>query len=204
MKQMPLSEMPDIDPMDQPAEQRRKKKKKGEKIREVIPAGLDIYPYATEHVNWARAEGGAWAILGMVVILIGIVPWWAANWIPVIPPALMRYGVIQYILLFPLYLFNFVLFRISAMNEFYQLALIVNAMGLADEIWLTFVLIYNFYACNFGIYPSSCKGNYWIDILVSIPTILLLIVGFGSISKILFVLSHTGGTSPLYFRLANY
>ena len=195
--------MPDIDPMDQPAEQRRKKRK-NEKTREVIPAGIDIYPYATEHVNWARAEGGSWAILGMVAIAIGIVPWWALNWIPVIPPALMRYGVIQYILLFPLFLFDLVLFRTSAMNEFYQLALIVNAFGLADVIWLTFVLIYNFYACNVGIYPSTCKDNYWIDILVSIPTIILLIVAFACISKILFVLSHTGGTSPLYFRLANY
>jgi hypothetical protein len=180
-----------------------KKKKKVSK-REVIPAGIDVYPFAQEFVNWACAQGGWWAIVGIITVLIGVVPWWALNWIPVIPPALMRYGVIQYILLVPVYLFNLIVFATSRMTEFYQLALIINALALADEIWLTVVLTYNFVACITGLYPSTCTGNYFIDILMSLPTVVLLIVGFATIAKILFVLAHSSGTSPLYFRLINH
>jgi hypothetical protein len=182
-----------------------RKKPKKEVKREIIPAGVDIYPFATEFVNWACALGGWWAILGMVTVAAGVIFWLIfLRPIPIIPPAVLRYGMIQYILLFPLYLFNFILFRVSKMVEFYQLGLIVNALGLADEIWLTFVIIYNFYACSFGVYPSSCTGNYTIDFIVFWPTLILLLVGFASVAKILTVIAHAGHTTPLYYRLINH
>jgi hypothetical protein len=165
-----------------------------------VPTGLDTYPWATELLNTARAELGLEAIWGMVTILVGIVPFWLAHWIPSLPPSVMRYGAIYYILLFPLFLFNFLLAYFSSVNEFYRVAVALNVAGFAMEVFLTVILVYNFYACIAGIYPSTCTGNYLIDGIVSVATIILLWKGLESLANCLFIVLRTSNlSSPRFY-----
>jgi hypothetical protein len=187
----------------------RKKKQKGgagtRTVQRLIPAGYDTYPMNSQYVVAARADFGAWGIWGCLAVLLGPVILYALGLIPLLPPAVMRYGFLQYIFLFPLYLWNMLLPKITDVAEFYQLALVLNAVALADEIWLAVVLGYNFYACHVGIYPNTCRNNYPPDILMAIPTVALLIIGAASVSKLLFVLARTSGTMPPSFiRATNY
>ena len=179
-----------------------KKAKRREQV--LVPAGLDTYPWATEFVNWARADVGSWAILAIVTVVVGVFPWWILQWVYSLPQALMRYGAVQYFVLGVLYFFNVILVKISSAVEFYQLALGLNVAGLVLEIWLAVVIIYNFYACHAGIYPVECKNNYQIDLLMAIPTFLLLFAGFASCTKLSYIVFRTSNTTPpVFIRLTN-
>jgi hypothetical protein len=185
--------------------QKRHKKKKTRTVQRLIPAGYDTYPMNNQYVVASRADFGSWGIWGCLAVLLGPLILFSLGYIPLLPPVVMRYGFIQYMFLFPLYLWNMLLPKITDVAEFYQLALVLNVIAWADEIWLTVVLSYNFYACQVGIYDPVCRNNYPVDILMSVPTVGLFIIGAASVSKLMFVLARTSGTTPPSFiRATNY
>jgi len=169
--------------------------------RTYIPAGLDTYPWATEMVQTAKADMGRQSIWAMVTIgVILLVFWFILLWIPSLPPAIMRYGAIYFFFLFPLYLFNLLLSYYTSVNEFYRVGLALNIFGVILEVFIAAILGYNYYACQTEIYPSTCRGNYLVDGVVSIAMLVLLFKGLECLSNCIYIVMRTSGvTSPRYY-----
>lgn len=191
---------------EQPVYQKPAKAPKGTRtVERVIGPGYETFPMNNQFVVAARGDFGAWGVWGFVAWLFGPTLLVSLFRIPVIPPALMRYGYIEYVFFGPLYLWNLLLPKITDRREFYQFALGLNAVALGLEIWLFVVLCYNWYACTVGIYPNECKKNYPIDLPMTAATLALLIVGIATVGKLVFVLTRTANTTPPSFvRVTNY
>ncbi len=101
----------------------------------------------------------------------------------------MRYGLIQYLPLLPVYMFNCVLFGGVKRHDLYQVGLVANSFSTANTMWLIFVLFYNFYACDSGLYDSICTGNYVVDFVILGLTLLFQTVNIFCLVRILIVLS---------------
>lgn len=188
-----------------PKPKKPKKSSQTRAVERLIPAGYETYPMNNQFVVAARGDFGAWGIWGFLTWLLGPTLAVAIFIIPVMMPSLMRYGYIQYVFFGPLYAWNMLLPKITDQREFYQLALILNAVALGVELWLGAVLAYNWYACSFGVYPSECKDNYPPDLYASVFTFAFIIIGVASVGKLLFVLSRTSNTSPpTFLRVTNY
>jgi hypothetical protein len=129
------------------------------------------------------------AQIAMGVVMTHILPFWVINWIPSLPPSVLRYGAIEYFCLVPIYLFNLLVACYSTTNDFYLSALLLNVASLPLEILLLVGLGHSFYTCTQGIAPSSCTGNYVMDILATYTSLLLICMGVSSVYHFFFIVT---------------
>jgi hypothetical protein len=162
--------------------------------RTLIPTGLDIFPWATTFINEARfalTRYAIWAFVAIFVILI----FWIARWVPGTTTAVWRYGAFSFFVLFPFYLLNALIALYSTVTEFYVVGAFLFLFAYALQVYLVVVLFVNFYNCFLGTFPPSCTGNLVVDTFVSIPAVILVVVGFFTCLEYLFIIARTSNTN---------
>jgi hypothetical protein len=173
-----------------PMNQKLKRKKR------VIPAGIDVYPWSAFYMNMSRYSIGSYSIPALLSIITVFILFLFLL-VPGLPPVIWRYGAFYYLILFPLYFLNVFLPQ-SMVNEFYGVALFFNICALALETFLTYLIGYNFYQCITGNFPSTCTSNYLIDIIMSVPTLILFFCGVLVCYHYWVVVGRSSGTSRPY------
>jgi hypothetical protein len=185
----------DYEDEEEYAKKRRRKKKASSYV---VPPSIDTYPWGNILVNGYRYNIGGYSIWAMVSIAVVIWLWYPFQWIPGIPPALMRYGVIEYIPFTFVYFINLFLPAISKVTEVYFLFFCFNLAAWFLAAFLSWVLFYNFYHCWNGDLPSTCTANYLIDIIMCVPTGVIWFVSFMCTVYYFAIVTRTSGTSRPY------
>jgi hypothetical protein len=149
-------------------------------------------------VNGYRYSIGGNSIWPLVALAFVIWFWFPWMIIPGIPPALMRYGLIEYLPFIFVFGANLLVPALSRVSEMYAIYCAFNLAALVWATWLCWVFLYNFYHCMDGSLPDSCKANYGIDIVMSIPTALIWIFLFFCTAYYFAIVTRTTGTTRPY------
>jgi hypothetical protein len=170
-------------------------KKIKKKKKRIIPAGIEVRPWAQFFVNEARYCVGSYSILALVSIS-AVLLLFLIRWVPGLPPLWQwwRYGAFYYFILYPLYIVNIFL-PVSMVNDFYGAAFYINLMALVIVSFLLFIIFYNFFQCWTGAFASSCADNYYIDIVMFVPTALLVYAAILICYNYSIVVGRTSGAS---------
>jgi hypothetical protein len=173
-------------------------KKKKRRKKYVVPPSVDTYPWGQFLVNGYRYSIGGSSIWPLVALAFVVWFWFPWRIIPGIPPALMRYGLIEYIPFIFVFGANLLVPALSRVTEMYGIYFCFNLAALVWDTWLGWVFIYNFYHCSNGDLPDSCKSNVGIDIVMSIPTAIIWLVLFFCTAYYGAIVTRTSGTTRPY------
>jgi hypothetical protein len=83
-------------------------------------------------------------------------------------------------------------------NEFYGMSLFFNFCALVFELYLLIIIIYNFVQCCVGNFDQTCRENYYIDLVMFIPTITLVVCSVIICYNYWVVIGRTSNTQRVF------